>query len=178
MEDLIQKFLLTGDGDGDGDGDGLKQINNQIIYAVDGVPTVFDQIRGHIARGGIVWKDFTIEPCFIIKENGCFAHGSTLHEAAEALQDKLFDEMPAEERISNFVKLFLPGVLYRNTDYFDWHHRLTGSCKAGREAFARDHAIDLNDFMTPEAFCELTKDAYGGEIIRELAKHYPDASIA
>lgn len=57
---------------------------------------------------------------------------------------------------------------------------LTGSCEMGRQSFARDHEIDIeHDMMTPEEFIDLTKDAYGGSIIRKLkeAMEEPDEQI-
>ena len=48
-------------------------------------------------------------------------------------------------------------------------HVLTGSCKAGREAFCRDNGIDIeNDTFTIHEFVSLTKDSYGGETIKKL----------
>lgn len=52
----------------------------------------------------------------------------------------------------------------------DWHHRLTGSCMAGRKAFCLNHQIDLeHDSFTVDEFILLTKDDYGGAVIRNMA---------
>ena len=41
----------------------------------------------------------------------------------------------------------------------------------GRRQFARDHGIDVeNAAMTLREFLELTKDAYGGDVIRKVLK--------
>ena len=41
----------------------------------------------------------------------------------------------------------------------------------GRKSFANSHDIDIqNDKMTVREFVHLTKDAFCGEIIRELAE--------
>ena len=46
---------------------------------------------------------------------------------------------------------------------------MTGSCKAGREAFCRDKGIDLeNDSFTIRQFVDLTKDSYGGDTVKKL----------
>lgn len=43
----------------------------------------------------------------------------------------------------------------------------------GRNEFARDHGIDLeNDAMTPEEFIKLTENAYGREVIRQLKERF------
>jgi hypothetical protein len=39
----------------------------------------------------------------------------------------------------------------------------------GRESFAKTHAIELSGTMTLREFCKLTRDAYGGDVIRKLA---------
>ena len=61
------------------------------------------------------------------------------------------------------------GVKYKAKDFYEWHHKLTGSCEMGRNTFAEEHGIDLNsDMFTVEEFVELCKTSYGGEIIRKL----------
>ncbi|HIT69650.1 MAG TPA: hypothetical protein IAC36_07100 [Candidatus Aphodomonas merdavium] len=79
--------------------------------------------------------------------------------------------MPVEERIQAFLAEFKPGINYPAKEFYDWHHRLTGSCEMGRKAFAKEHGIDIeHGKMTLEAFLELTKNAYGGEMIRAVIK--------
>ena len=54
-------------------------------------------------------------------------------------------------------------------ELFTWHHVLTGSCKQGRESFCKQHGIDLDgDMFTIHEFVGLTKDSYGGDIIKRL----------
>jgi hypothetical protein len=118
-------------------------------------------------------NDLTLTPCFIVKGNGHFAHGKTLRKAMEALTDKLFDDMPEEERIAAFVKEH-PEYRkpYPNKDLYDWHHRLTGSCEMGRNAFVSDKGLSLDGETTVEDFVRLTQNAYGGSTIRKLPAMY------
>ena len=164
----------SGDGSGSGYGDGKKiaSISGQKIYDIDGVPTAIYRVKGNIAKGAILQSDLTFTPCFVVKQDVYFAHGDTLHEAMEALRDKLFEDLPEEERIEAFVAEHQPGVKYPNRDLFDWHHRLTGSCEAGRKAFVADRGLDMNGSTTPEEFVHLTRNAYGGEVIRKLEAYY------
>lgn len=124
------------------------------------------------AMGRILHSDLTTEKCFIVKQNGMFAHGKTLREARDALLEKLFDDMPVAERIEKFMESHDLHKRYPNLDFFSWHHRLTGSCMQGRTAFAQDHGIVLDGSMTTKEFLELTKDSYGGDIIRSTIKAY------
>ena len=102
-----------------------------------------------------------------------FAHGETLHKAREALLEKLFDDMPTDERIAAFCKEFKPGVKRPAMDFFSWHHRLTGSCEQGRREFAKQHDIDIDrDELTPEEFFALTRDSYGSGIIRQTEEAF------
>ncbi len=56
-------------------------------------------------------------------------------------------------------------------DFYHWHRNLTGSCEMGRKAFVRDHNIDIeNDVMTVADFINLTKNSFGGSVIRQLAE--------
>ena len=160
-----------GDGDGYGDGYGVKSVNGNTIYIVDNIPTIITNVKGNIAKGFIFQSDLSLTPCFIVKGNNQFSHGSTLHEAFESLQEKLYDDSTEEERIDKFKEKFSDfSKKYSAKELFVWHHILTGSCKAGRESFCRDKGIDVdNDKFTVYEFIELTKNSYGGEVIRKLS---------
>ena len=153
---------------GSGYGDGLNSINGKKIYMVDGIATTISHIHGNTAKGTIVNSDLTETPCYIVKEGKYFAHGKTLAEANAALQEKLFNDMPIEERITAFWECHKKGIKYPTKDFFEWHHKLTGSCLIGRQQFAKDHGVDLEGEMTVEEFIALTKNAFGGDIIRKL----------
>ena len=149
-------------------GPGLKSLNGQPVDMIDDVPTILTSIIGNAAKGFIVRHDFSLAPTFVCKQGNTFAHGETLHKAREALLEKLFDDMPTEERIAAFCKECKPGVKRPAMDFFLWHHRLTGSCEQGRREFARQHDIEIDrDELTPEEFFALTRDSYGGSIIRQ-----------
>lgn len=152
---------------------GLKSLNGQSVDMIDGVLTILTRIIGNVAKGFIVGPDFSLAPTFVCKQGNTFAHGETLHKAREALLEKLFDDMPTDERIAAFCKEFKPGVKRPAMDFFSWHHRLTGSCEQGRREFARQHDIDIdNDEMTPEEFFALTRDSYGSSIIRQTEDRF------
>lgn len=162
-----------GDGSDYGYGYGRKSINSEAVYIIDDIPTIIRQIHGNIAKGCILNNDLTLTPCYVIKQNNLFAHGETLHKAREALLEKLFEDMPEEERIDEFVKAHKPDVKYSDKDFFDWHHRLTGSCEMGRMAFAKDHGLeDLTGSRTVKEFIELCENSYGGETIKKLKEFY------
>lgn len=161
-----------GDYDGSGFGDcygsNLKSINGKKIYMIDGIAITISHIHGNIAKGTIVNRDLTETPCYIAKEGKYFAHGKTLAEANAGLQDKLFYEMPVEKRIMEFWKCHKRGIKYPTKDFFEWHHKLTRSCLMGRQQFAKDHGVDLEGEMTVEEFIALTKNSFGGDIIKRL----------
>ena len=161
----------SGSGYGDGYGDGIKSVNGNTIYIVDNIPTIITNVKGNIAKGFILGSDLSLTPCFIVKGNDQFSHGNTLHEAFESLQEKLYDDSTEEERIDKFKEHFSDfSKKYSAKELFIWHHVLTGSCKAGRESFCRDKGIDVdNDKFTVYEFIELTRNSYGGEVIRKLS---------
>lgn len=163
----------SGSGSGDGYGDGIKTINGQTVYLVDGVQTVIEKVRGNCAKGAILRSDLTLEKCWIVKSEKRFAHGATLKAARDALLEKLFDDMSEDERIAEFVKTHKSDKVYPDKDFFDWHHRLTGSCEMGRMAFAKDRGLeDLNGSRTVKEFIALCENAYGGSIIKKLKEFY------
>ena len=183
LEDRIKAFLSlssgsgygygSGYGSGSGYGDGVKEINGDLVYIVDDVPTIIKSVRGNIAQGFILQRDLTLKPCYIVKEQNKFAHGDTLHDAFTALQEKLYDGSTEEERIEAFRKKFPEyDTPYPNRDLFAYHHVLTGSCRMGRESFCKDKGIDLEGSTTVREFVELTKDSYGGDVICKLPDVY------
>ena len=174
----LKEFLSSGDGSGDGygygygSGYGIKSINGYPVCRIDNVYTVVYQLHGDIAKGAILNNDLSLVPCYVVKQDGVFAHGGTLHEAQGALISKLFDTLPEAERIEAFCEEFKNlDAVYPVRTFFEWHHRLTGSCEAGRRAFAKDHTLDIeNGSMSVWEFLNLTKDAYGGSTIRKVLK--------
>lgn len=62
--------------------------------------------------------------------------------------------------------------VYSLDDFPNWHHRLTGSCLAGRNAFIADKGLTLDGATTVADFIKLTKDAYGCSTIRKLPEAY------
>ncbi|MDD4516584.1 hypothetical protein [Massilibacteroides sp.] len=159
-----------GSGYGGGSGFGIKTINGLEIFNIDGIQTILTQVHGNMAKGFILRSDLTFEETYIIKQNNLFAHGATLHEAREALDEKLFEEMPEEERIQEFVEAH-PDIngIHSNDDFFTWHNKLTGSCEQGRKLFAEEHNIDLiNGSMSVKNFIELTENSYGAEVIKKI----------
>ena len=191
LDDKVKAFLAvssgdgsgsgygSGDGDGDGSGygsgdgygygDGIKSFNGEPVHRIDGVNTLIRSVRGNTAHGVIVNADLTLTPCYIVKQGNVFAHGETLRGAMEALRDKLFEDMPEDERIAMFLRETDREKTYPTQYFYDWHHRLTGSCDMGRKQFAYDHGVDLeHGMMTLAEFLELTKAAYGGDVIRKV----------
>ena len=162
-----------GNGYGYGDGDDIKEINENTVYKIDNTNTIITSIRGNVAQGFIIEKNTKLVPCFVVKENNKFAHGTTLRDAFTSLQEKLYDDSTEEERIGAFKKKFPSyDAKYDNRDLFTYHHVLTGSCRMGRESFVASKGLSLDGKTTIREFVELTKDAYGGNVIKKLPKVY------
>ena len=163
-----------GNGYGDGYGDGIKSINGMDVYNVDDTPTIITHIHGSVAKGYILERNVNLKPCYIVKGNGYFAHGETLKEAQEALEEKIIDNLDVEEKIELFKEKFPDrNKKYPAKEFYQWHHNLTGSCEMGRRNFAVSHGIDVeNDMLTVDEFMDLTENAYCGEIIKQLRDSY------
>lgn len=167
-----------GNGNGSGYGygrgcGGVKEINGHAVYVIDNTRTIITSIHGNVAQGFILEHNTKLVPCYIAKDNNHFAHGKTLREAFSSLQEKLYDDSTEEERIRAFKRKFPSyDTKYSNQDLFVYHHVLTGSCRMGRESFANSRGISLSDKTTVREFVQLTKDAYGSDIIKKLPKAY------
>jgi hypothetical protein len=159
-----------GYGDGDGYGSGLKTINNQKIYIIDSVETIITSVKGDIAKGFIVKKDLTLNPCYIAKSGNYFAHGDSIKKAVADAQKKALQNLSVEERIEMFKNEFThQNKKYSANKFFEWHSILTGSCEYGRKSFIESNGIDIkNDLFTIQEFINLTKNSYGGEIIKQI----------
>ena len=161
-----------GDGNGFGNGDGyIRKVGDTSIYYVDGEPTAIYSVHGNFAKGGILKQDFTFAPCYIAKVDDSFAHGETLESAFADAQKKAYDNMPIERRIEAFNARFPDrNIKIPAKELFDWHHILTGSCLMGRKEWCNAQGINVEtDTFTVNEFIELTKESYGGDIIKKLS---------
>lgn len=174
----------SGDGSGfsegygseDGSGEGgdasvmnIKTFNGHIIDYIDGVPTIITHIHNDVASGFIIGFDMTLIPCYIAKAGNYFAHGNTLKDVVKDAEAKEVGKMPIEERIEKFIEVF--GSLdseHTGKEFYDWHHILTGSCRMGRDKFCKDNNIDLEKKYSVRYFLNITKNSYGGDIIKQI----------
>ena len=160
----------NGDGDGYGYGNGVKTFNKHTIHIIDSLQIIITSVKGDTAKGFILQKDLTLKPCCIVRNNYHYSHGSTLKEAIKSLEDKTLSSLPINKRIENFKTQFKNFNLKQKAlVLYDWHFKLTGSCKMGRDNFLQNHNINIDkDKFTINEFIELTKNSYGGEIIKQL----------
>ena len=157
-------------GSGSGYGDGISKYNNHYVFIIDNISTIITSIHGNVAKGFILNKNLTLEKTFVAKGNNKFAHGKTLKEAVADLQKKIFDDLDIEEKIEMFNKQFNRVEKYSGEEFYKWHHILTGSCTAGRDNFVRQNNLDLKKLYTVDEFIKITKDSYGGNIIKKLCE--------
>ena len=160
------------DGSGEGGGAGIyaiKTFKGHIVDYIDGVPTIITNIHNNVASGFIIGFDMTLIPCYVAKAGNYFAHGKTLKDAVEDAEAKEIGEMPIEERIEKFIEVF--GSLdseHTGKEFYDWHHILTGSCRMGRDKFCKENGIDLTKKYSVKYFLNITKNSYGGDIIKQI----------
>ena len=164
----------SGDGGGDGCSDGIKIFNGQEVYYIDGVPTLIYSVSGNYAKGAILNNDFTLTDCYIAKAGNYFAHGETLRIAYADAQAKVLQNMSVKERIAKVKQDYPdPDKPIEHSELFRLHNLLTGSCMMGRKEFAKAHDLDPeHGTMSMREFITLTKGAFGGDVIRQLAKAY------
>ena len=98
--------------------------------------------------------------------------GVAVKEAVKAMQAKIFENMNPDEIIASFIDKFEKGKKYPGTEFFEWHHYLTGSCLMGRESFVKRHELNLEDEITVDEFIALCENDYGSEIIKQLKKQW------
>ncbi len=136
--------------------------------------TIIHSVHGNIARGATINSDLILADCYIAKYEDYFAHGETAKQAMLDAQAKAYQDKPIEERVDYVVKKY-PDVdaPIEHSALFSLHNFLTGSCLFGRQEFAKEHLLDpKHGSMTMRDFINLTKGAYGGDNIRQLADAY------
>ena len=140
---------------------------------IDSVPTLIDRVRGNYASGRILSKDLTTKLCYVAKVDNSFAHGDTLRQAMWDAMDKALANVPVEERIDKFKTEF-PSLKTKAkcSEFYRWHNIITGSCEMGRNQFIKEHDLEMDKEYTVDFFLDITKDSYGGEIIRQLRESY------
>lgn len=148
----------------------IKKINGYMLFNVDDIPTIICHVKNDVAKGWILHNDLTQTPCYIAKINGYFGHGATVRDAVNAATEKQFECIDTEQAVEMFLQTFTDmNKKYPANDFYIWHHRLTGSCEMGRQTFIKNHGIDVeHDEFTVMEFIDMTKNDYGGEIIRGL----------
>ena len=158
-----------GDGKGYGSGYGIKKYCGNTVYMIDNVATIIRVVRGNIAKGYILLRDLSLKSCYVARIDDNFAHGESIREALSDARGKAMLKMSKEDRILAFNKHFTDDKAYPNSELYEWHHILTGSCDMGRREFAKQHGIDVeNGKMTAKEFISLTENSYGKEIIKKL----------
>ena len=194
MEDVIKQFLAVSYGDGSGSGSGygdgygdvdgygygsgydygIKSYNGHEVYRIDDMQTIIYSVHGNIARGATINSDLSLADCYIAKCRDYFAHGETAKQAMADAQSKAWQNKPIEERIDYVIgKYPNVDVPIEHSALFSLHNFLTGSCLFGRQEFAKSHSLDPNHgTMTMREFIHLTKNAYGGDNISQLADAY------
>ena len=145
---------------------------------IDDTKTLIYAVQGNIARGAIIESDLTLSPCYVARVGNSFAHGKTVKDAFADAQAKEVKKTPIKKRLEMFKKKYpLLDSTAKGQDLFDWHNILTGSCRMGREAFCREHGVLLQEKYTIGYFLDLTENAYGGSVIKQLKQLYNGNSI-
>ena len=121
-----------------------------------------------MAKGFIVGDDLQLTPTYVVKQAYIFAHGKTLKEAVDSLQQKLFGNLDEDERVVEFLLQFKYETKYPAELFFDWHNKLTGSCLQGRENFIKNNNVDMDKSYTIKEFVDICSNDYCGHIIKKI----------
>lgn len=159
-----------GSGDSYGSGDeNIKSVNGELVFYIDEMPTIIKKIVGNLAKGFIFMQDFTMNPCYIVRDgHGLFAHGDTAEGARIALEEKILRSIDEDEVIEKIIEKFGSGDKHTAAEFYNWHHYLTGSCELGRKSFMKNHGIQMDDLFTIDEFIDLTKNDFGADKIEKL----------
>ena len=150
----------------------IKNFCGERVFAIDDTPTIIRSAHGNLAKGFVLRGDFKLIPCYIAKHDNMFAHGETIQEAVAAVNKKVLKNMESDKVIDKFFEHFTDlSKKYPARDFFEWHHYLTGSCEMGRRTFVQNGGYDIeHDRFTVHEFIDITRNAYGKDVILRLEK--------
>ena len=162
-----------GDGDGSGSGYGygytLIILYGQPVHYIDGVPCLPVNVHGDTMAVDVInERDWTLGRAYVARWQGEVAHGETIREAVEAAKNKYFARMDPREKKRQLLDLFAEKRRLTVKELHAWHGRITGSCEFGRSRFQEEHGLNDDDTLSLEEFVELTRNAYGGDLIASL----------
>ena len=174
----IKKFLYgygSGNGDGYGSGNGsgygvkIKQFKGNKVYHVDDIPCIFKSVHENYASVEVIdVNSFELKKAFIGKYKNCFAHGETIRDAIGDARSKYYQSLNFDEVKEKLLAEFKEKGKLTVKELYNWHGILTGSCRFGRSQFQTEHNLKDDDLLSLEEFIELTKNAFGGDKIRNL----------
>lgn len=79
------------------------------------------------------------------------------------------DSIPYKRRVNSFMAKYNMTDKYPVKDLLRWHMIVTKSCPEGIKTFAENHGMDIeNGMMTVPECIELAKDAFGGDILKDV----------
>ena len=163
-----------GNGSGNGSGSGISAIEGNKVYNVDDIPTIITSVHGMYAKGYTLRNNVMKVPCYVARCGDYFAHGKTLKEAQADARAKYEQNRPLADRIADFMAKYPTlDTKAKHSDLYMWHNILTGSCAFGRQEWAKAHNLSRESGeMTISKFIEMTLNAYGGDVIRQLKERY------
>ena len=150
----------------------IKNFCGERVFAIDDTPTIIRSAHGNLAKGFVLRGDFKLIPCYIAKHDNMFAHGETIQDAVNSVSKKVLEHMDSNEAIDKFFEHFTDlSKKYPARDFYEWHHYLTGSCEMGRRTFVQNGGYDIeHDRFTVQEFIDITRNAYGKDVILRLEK--------
>ena len=161
--------LGLGSGSGEGEGYTLMILYGRIVHYIDGIPCLPVSAHGDTMAVDVIdEQDWTLSRAYVARWQGEAAHGETVRKAVEAARNKYFARMGPGEKKRQLLDLFAEKGRLTVKELYAWHGRITGSCEFGRSRFQEEHGFKDDDTLSLEEFVELTRNAYGGDLIASL----------
>ncbi len=165
-----------GEGYGGGFGSGeIWVLDNKQCYItdIDGIRTALysAKVKNNIAiMKGFIFNRNSLKSTFVCLQDGKSAHGDTLAESMQDLQDKILFSLDFEKIVIDLKSKYKLTDKILACELMSIHRAITGSCKQGCLGWAQQHNINLEyDKFTLVEFINLTKNAYGSDMIHKLS---------
>lgn len=94
-----------------------------------------------------------------------------LKEKYDSIDDK-YKRMSIDDKINAFIEEYDLDEEVNVIELQKWHRILTNSCLVGRLKFMKEHKVNDRSMVTVRDFIGMTKNDFGGDIIKKLEEAY------
>lgn len=152
----------------------IKSFNGHKTYMLDGYLLYITHVHYPWASAKIIKNDLTTQDCYLGKINKHIVVAASIHEALNALREKINQ---SDDNDNDIAQAFVHAHPCYDKEYdWDemvfWHSLSHSSCKLGRNNFSKNANKEPGSKATPKELIEFMKHTRAGNIAKIMEKLY------